>query len=455
MKLNRSVNSALVACALAAAFWGMFSTPRARTVEAADDTLVFEHAKIYPSPTEPPIKDGVIVVRGGKIVAVGEFGKVEIPRPATVHNLLGFFITAGFQNSHVHFEPGKWNDAEHQPAADLEKHIEAMLTRYGVTTAVDLGSDLRNTLPIRNRIASGEVKGPRILTAGGPLFPPDGVPYYVRDRVPPEILKFMAQPATPEAAVQAVDYDLDNGADLIKLFTGSLVGHEKVKPMPQDVATAAVAEAHKRGKLVFSHPSNIEGLTIAMNAGVDVLAHTTPLSGGWDDALIKQMLAHHMAVIPTLQLWISEAKAGGDTDADALQFAEVGAKELGAYSRAGGQVLFGTDVGYQDDFSPEKEYELMGDAGLTPMQILASLTTASAERFGEANWRGRIATGMDADLVVLAMDPQPDVKGFVPDPKQNARNFANVCEVYRAGRQIGHYHGITNSGGLQACVWQW
>jgi len=40
---------------------------------------------------------------------------------------------------------------------------------------------------------------------------------------------------------------------------------------------------------VFSHPSNIEGLTIAMNAGVDVLAHTTPMSGKWDDALIARM----------------------------------------------------------------------------------------------------------------------------------------------------------------------
>jgi imidazolonepropionase-like amidohydrolase len=437
-----------------AAFWAIFATPRARTVEATDDTLVLKHAKIYPSPTEPPINNGVIVVRGGKIAAVGEFGKVEIPASATVRDLRGMFVTAGFQNSHAHFESGKWPDTEHQPAAELEKHLEDMLTRYGVTTAVDLGSDLRTTLPIRKRIESGEVKGPRILTAGGPLFPPDGIPYYVHERVPPEILKMIAQPATPEAAVQAVDSNLDAGADLIKLFTGSLVGRGKVKPMPQDVATAAVAEAHKRGKLAFSHPSNLEGLTIAMNAGVDVLAHTTPLSGGWDDALIKQMLAHHMAVIPTLQLWISEAKAGGDSDADALQFAEVGAKELGAYSRAGGQILFGTDVGYQDNFSPEREYELMVDAGLTPMQILASLTTAPAERFGEANRRGRIAVGMDADLVEMAMDPQPDVKGFVSDPKQNARIFANVCAVYRAGRLIAHSNGMTSFGGLQVCVWR-
>lgn len=425
MKFERWFGPVQVGCVVVAAFWMIFSAPRSRTVEAADEVLAITHATIYPSPTEPPIKDGVIVVRGGKIAAVGAFGKVEIPASARVAPPMGRFITAGFQNSHVHFEPGKWVDPAHQPAADLEKHLEAMLGRYGVTTAVDLGSMLQNTVAIRQRVESGEVRGPRILTAGGPLFPPDGIPYYVRDNLPAEFLQYLAQPATPEAAAGFVDSDLDGGADVIKLFTGSLVGHGKVKPMPQDVATAAVAEAHRRGRLVFTHPSNLEGLTIAMNAGVDVLAHTTPMSGKWDAALIARMKEHHMALVPTLQLWISEAKAAGDSDAEAMTFANAGVDELRDYARVGGQILFGTDVGYQDNFSPQKECELMARAGMTPMQILASLTTAPAERFGEASKRGRIEAGMDADLVVLDADPTQDVA-----------NFAKVHYTLRHGRVI-------------------
>ena len=54
-----------------------------------------------------------------------------------------------------------------------------MLTRYGFTSVVDTGSLLSNTVAIRKRIASGEVAGPRILTAGFPLYPRDGIPYYV------------------------------------------------------------------------------------------------------------------------------------------------------------------------------------------------------------------------------------------------------------------------------------
>ena len=67
----------------------------------------------------------------------------------------------------------------------------------------------------------------------------------------------------------------------------------------------------------------------------------------------------------------------------------------------------------------------MARAGLTPMQILASLTTAPAERFGESSKRGRIAVGMDADLVVLDRDPAED-----------AANFSKVVETYRSGKPL-------------------
>lgn len=99
--------------------------------------------------------------------------------------------------------------------------------------------------------------------------------------------------------------------------------------------------------------------------------------------------------------------------------------EVGWYAREGGQILFGTDVGFLSDYDPTQEYVLMSRAGLTPMQILASLTTAPAARFGESNRRGRIAPGMDADMVALIGDPAADVKAF-----------ANVRHSFRNGRMI-------------------
>jgi imidazolonepropionase-like amidohydrolase len=71
-------------------------------------------------------------------------------------------------------------------------------------------------------------------------------------------------------------------------------------------------------------------------------------------------------------------------------------------------VLFGTDLGAAD-YDPTEEYALMAEAGMSFRQILASLTTAPAERFGESARRGRIAAGLQADLVVLRDDPSEDI----------------------------------------------
>ena len=100
-------------------------------------------------------------------------------------------------------------------------------------------------------------------------------------------------------------------------------------------------------------------------------------------------------------------------------------REFGRFAAAGGQVLFGTDVDYMEDSDPTEEYELLAQAGLSPMQILASLTTAPAERWNEASHRGRLAAGMAADIVVLGGDPARSVK-----------HFADVQCTLRAGRVI-------------------
>jgi len=78
----------------------------------------------------------------------------------------------------------------------------------------------------------------------------------------------------------------------------------------------------------------------------------------------------------------------------------------------GGQILFGTDVGYIEQFDTSEEFAWMARAGMNFEQILASLTTNPAQRFGYSNHRGRIAKEMDADLVVLSSDPAHDATAF-------------------------------------------
>jgi imidazolonepropionase-like amidohydrolase len=99
--------------------------------------------------------------------------------------------------------------------------------------------------------------------------------------------------------------------------------------------------------------------------------------------------------------------------------------QLTAFVKRGGETLFGTDVGYMRDFDPSDEYRLMTRAGMTPMQILASLTTAPAARFQSTLQLGRIAAGSVADLAVLDGDPAQDVAAF-----------AHVIYTVRDGRVI-------------------
>ncbi len=377
------------------------------------DVLALTGGRVIATPDAPPIDNAAVVVENGHIVTVGPKARVTIPAEARTIDCTGLTIVAGFQNSHVHFTEDQWTAALGQPSLKLTLQLQTMLTRYGFTTVVDTSSLLSNTAALRQRIDSGEVGGPRVLTAGLALYPPNGVPYYVKDAVPPELLTLLLQPATPLEARDMVRNNIGGGADVIKVFTGSNVTRARVLPMPRDVAAAAVGEAHSRRRIVFAHPSNVSGLEVALDAGVDVLAHVVEDTSGLTPAHLERMKRQNMALIPTLKL------LGDGDDRQANR------NEVRDYARFGGQILFGTDVGFLPDSNPLREYQLMEAAGLTWRQILASLTTNPADRFNESNRRGRLLQGMDSDLVVLGADPSLSVDAF-----------ADVRYAIRAGRVI-------------------
>lgn len=378
-----------------------------RLGRASDLALV--GAKIYPSPTEHAIENGLILVHDGRIVAVGPSAAVKVPRDATVIDCKGLVVTAGFWNSHVHvLTPGLLH-AEKLSAQELTSQLEEMLTRWDFTTVFDIASVLKNTNLIRHRIEAGEVKGPRILTVGEPFWAKGGTPIYVRGFLEANHISVPEVESTAQG-VERVRQQIHDGADGIKIFSGS-VEQDSILIMPLDLAKAIVAEAHREGKPVFAHPSNQEGIEVALESGVDILAHTTPSGGPWSSLLVDRLKAGHVALIPTLTLWHVESK--NDTPEEFEKAMDtVVLPELRAYFTAGGQILFGTDVGYIQQFDTSEEFMWMSRAGMSFQQILASLTTNPAQRFGYATRLGHIAKGMDADLVVLSADPEHDATAF-------------------------------------------
>ena len=391
----------------------------------AADTWVIHAAKIYPAPNVTPIENGVVLVRAGRITYVGTRSSATIPKSARTSECSGGVLTAGFQNSHVHFIEPRWADAAHKPAAELEQSLQGMLTRYGYTTVFDTTSDQANTFALRARVQKSEIRGPRILSVGLGLFPPDGIPSYIND-LPPEMLARLHQPRTAEEARAAVRANIAAGADGTKLFLHTSPRQGVITRMSAEVARAAVDETHAHGKLVMAHPTTLEAIRLALDADVDVLVHTTlGEASPWDAATVASMKSAQMSVIPTFKLWVYELNKE-DVPANVVD-SLVGAtfKELQSFISVKGQVLFGTDVGYMHDYDPTDEYVLMAKAGMSPAQILESLTTAPAARWKEEKRHGQIARGFDADLVMLAADPFEDV-----------RNFANVKCVLRAGAPI-------------------
>jgi imidazolonepropionase-like amidohydrolase len=398
----------------------------AQPQSSSTDRWILTATRLYVAPNLPPVNNAWVLVNGAKIEAIGRT-PVKPPKGVRSNSTCsGGVITAGFQNSHVHFMGPRFEHADTQPRAQLEHSLVLMLTGWGYTTVVDTGSDVANTVALRQRIERGELQGPAILTAGIPLFPVNGIPIYLRD-APPELLRLLAQPATAEDAIAVVGKNFALGANGTKLFIATPQEGRVIKRISAEIAAAAADETHRRGGLVMAHPTDLQGVKDAVAAGVDIIVHTTidPPGSLWTDELIGTLRARNVSVIPTLKLWtyeLDKAQAPTKFEELAIQDAQ---SQLKAFSDAGGQVLFGTDVGYMSLFDPTDEYVLMAQAGLTPMQILVSLTTAPAARWNAEARRGRVQPGLDADLVVLN-----------GDPGVNVRNFADVKCTIRRGREV-------------------
>lgn len=263
--------------------------------------LALIHAKIYSSPTNAPIEDGTIVIHNGRITAIGPRTSTKPPRFAravTVINCKGLVVTAGFWNSHVHIFTKGLLHAETLSASNLSSQLEQMLTRWGFTSVVDIASVLDNTNAIRRRINSGEVRGPHILSVGEPFYAKGGTPVYIRGFLDENHLAIPEVESAPQA-VMRVRQQIHDGADGIKLFAGS-IEPDSVLIMPLNLASAIVFEAHRAGKPVFSHPSNNEGIELSLQSGVDILAHTTPMSGPWTADLVQRMRTANIAPFPPL-----------------------------------------------------------------------------------------------------------------------------------------------------------
>ncbi len=380
--------------------------------------LLISNATVWAGPDADLVPDRAVLIRSGVIESV-EAMSGRRPRDADlpVWDARGRVLTAGFWNCHVHLTEPVWAGAARASASRLQQALDEVLVSRGFTTVVDLASNSRDTLPLISRLEAGELTGPTVLTATEAIHPARGLPFYTRESVPWLFWWAIPTPWTRRGARRAASRQLRKGAQVIKLFTGSYVERDRVKPMDVRLASAAADVAHEHGRLVFAHTSNATGLRVALDAGVDVIAHVPDETEG-TASMLRQAASDGVRLVPTLQMFaetVTTSRAYLDPIDDALR----------TFLDAGGRILFGTDVGYLREYDTVGELDALARCGLDSRSILRSLTMEPAAAFGRGD-QGSVAPGMTADLTVLA----------TCDPQVTPQDFSRVAAVVKTGQLI-------------------
>jgi len=371
-----------------------------------------------------PISDAVVIVKDGRIVAVGPRSSVKVPKDAHVVDAKGKFLLPGLWDMHAHFEQVEWGP---------------IYLAAGVTTVRDCGNEFEFITAVRDAIAQGRGLGPRLLLAG------------IVDGTGPLALG-VERVDTPEQARQWTDRYHSAGFQQMKIY--SSVKLDELKIISE--------EAHRLGMTVTGHVP--EGLNAfqAIEAGQDQINHIqyildimhAPFPGDTSRADRRKAMAelnlespeaqkalsflkdHHTVVDPTMGLFelftattarppasfepginkIAPELAQPLTDVGPpSERSEVGDKlfqkelaVIAALHHAGIPIVAGTDQAVPG-YSLHREIELYAQAGFTPMEAIQAATIVSARAMGLEKDSGTVEKGKRGDLIIINGNPLEDI----------------------------------------------
>jgi len=377
-----------------------------------------------------------IIIDGERITAV-QPGFVS-PSGAAAIDLSQATVLPGLINLHVHLTESQIlpNSIENAITySDLERVLFSTVPAKaalmaGFTSVRDVGSNGLEGIALKRAIAAGWIEGPRMWVSG-PLLSPTGGHGDQHSGLDPALEDpqwDMAVADGPEAYVKIVRTLKRDGADLIKIATSGGVGSVGDSPkdtlMTQAEVRAVVDTAHSLGMKVAAHAQNKRAVTLAVINGVDSIEH----GAGADQESYQLMRTHGTYLVPTMLpvLKIKEAIAlhpdsmSKESIEKALSLIGGKAERTCAAYRAGVKLGFGTDmpVVYGKVALPDfpkgkdvsaKEFKLLVDACLPPMEAIFTATRNAADLIGDNTDIGAIAHGRYADAIAVQNSPLKDI----------------------------------------------
>jgi imidazolonepropionase-like amidohydrolase len=360
----------------------------------------------------------VVQIEGGRIVAVG-------PRAADQHvdlDLGDATLLPGLIDAHVHLTGGEeqtpYEDLRETTArAAIEATVNARRTlAAGFTTVRDLGSRDLVDVGLRDAIAAGHVPGPRMLVAVKSLSVTGG--HGDRNDLPPDIAvhRYSAVADGADEVRRKVRENIKYGADWIKvLATGGVMSagtDPRTADYTEDELRAAVEAARERGRDVAVHAHGTEGIKRAVRAGVRSIEHASML----DDEAISMIKQRGVFVVPnpyTNAYMLERGAAGGYQPYQLEKAKEIYTLKLESTRRAiraGVQIAYGTDSGVQVHGVNGKQFAILVEAGMTPLQAIQAATTLNAKLLRMEGKIGTLAPGAHADIIAVAGDPLRDIR---------------------------------------------
>jgi imidazolonepropionase-like amidohydrolase len=391
--------------------------------------IALKAARLFDGKSKTLLQNGVVIVQGDKIVDVGS--NVGIPSGAKVIDLGDATLSPGFMDAHTHLTLD-YTDFNKRRIEELSLNVSEQAIRAtayaratveaGFTTVRDVGSRFVSSrefvdVALRNAINKGLIVGPRMLVAtkgigatGGHFDPTSGYRDLLFGREP-DYTDGIAN--GPDEIRKAVRFEVKNGADVIKgAVSGGVFSLADEVDTPQFTPAemaALVDESHRLRKKVAVHCHGDQAAKEAIEAGVDSIEHGSFMK----PETLTLMKNKGTFLTPTLMAteWIM-GKIDNYPPALQAKARAAGAARSEMFRNAvkmGIKISFGTDAAVFPHGQNAKEFKLMVDLGMTPIEALKSATANDAELLGIAQKTGTLEKGKLADIIAMPGDPTADI----------------------------------------------